>query len=296
MKNSDKNPRYLFNNPNVKSVLLLENTSDKLLSIKHTIDANYIQFYFCLKGALKVAFNMPHCSVELKAYTSCFTFFKADEMNLFFDLQPDTILVALLIKVNYFHKLFSDVGGNNFPIQNFDSNQTILETKSISSDIANCVDQLKSNAFNNSFQSLYVKGKVFEILSLYFSETFNNTIEQCPFVANSDEIVKIKKAKELLIKDLLNPPTLESLSKAIGLNVKKLKIEFKALYGMPVFTYLLQYKMEYARKLLDMKNQNINEIASEVGYSSATHFIAAFKRKFGITPKQYSLTKIITID
>ena len=296
MKNSSKKPKYLFEDPNRKSVFILENKTSELLHLEHQITANYIQFYFCLKGALKLAFNMPHCSVELKAYNSCFTFFKADEMNLIFDLQPNTTLVGILFKVNHFHGLFSEVDNDNFPIQNFDSNQTILETKSISSEIANCVEQLITSSLNPSFHTLYVRGKVFEILSLYFDETFNKNIEQCPFVDNSDEIIKIKKAKDLLIKDFNNPPTLESLAKDIGLNIKKLKIGFKDLYGMPVFTYLYHYKIDFARKLLIIKRQNINEVAGSVGYSSATHFIAAFKRKFGITPKQYSLTKSEIVD
>jgi len=295
-KNSDKNPTYLFNDSEKKSVLLIKNEKENLLHIEHQITADYIQFYFCLKGASKVAFNLPHCSVELKAYNSCFTFFKANKMTLFFDLQPNTILVGVLFKVNHFHELFSDLDSDNFPIQNFDANQTILQTKSISSEIANSVEQLISHAINPSFKKLYIRGKVFEILSLYFNETFNEDVEQCPFVDNSDEIVKIKKAHDLLIKDFNNCPTLESLSKAIGLNIKKLKIGFKDLYGMPAFTYLYHYKMDYARKLLDLKKQNINEVANIVGYSSATHFIAAFKRKFGITPKQYSLTKSETIE
>ncbi|PIV17541.1 MAG: AraC family transcriptional regulator [Flavobacteriales bacterium CG03_land_8_20_14_0_80_35_15] len=294
MENSAIKPTYIFNDTNKKLVMLIENNTNEIITIKHSIDANFIQFYFCLKGSLKLAFNMPHCAVELKAYNSCFTFFKANQMNLFFDLQPNTTIVAILLKVNHFHELFSDVDADNFPIQNFDANQTILETKTISSEIANCVEQLITNNYHNNFHSLYVRGKVFEILSLYFNETFNKDLEQCPFIANSDEIVKIKKAKELLIKDLLSPPSLESLSKAIGLNVKKLKIGFKDLYGMPAFTYLLHYKMEHARKLLDQNRQNINEIANEVGYSSATHFISAFKSKFGITPKQYTLNKNIS--
>ena len=294
--NSAKNPTCFYNDPEKKMVLFINNKDNTPIKSEYQISANYIQFYFCLKGSLKIAFNMPHCSVELKAYNSCFTFFKSDSMKLFFDLQPDTILLGILFKVNHFHKLFSDVDSADFPIQNFDTNQTILQTKSISSEIANSVEQLVSNTINPSFQKLYVRGKVLEILSLYFNETFNDNVDQCPFVANSDDVTKIKKAKEILIKDLNNPPTLESLSKAIGLNIKKLKIGFKDLYGMPAFTYLLNYKMEHARKLLHLNNQNINEVASIVGYSSATHFIAAFKRKFGITPKQYALTKNQIID
>ncbi len=292
--NSAKNPTFFYNDPEKKSVIVITNDDKVPLHLEHQITANYIQFYFCLKGSLKVAFNMPHCSVELLAYNSCFTFFKAETMTLFFDLQPNTTLVGILLKVKHFHQIFSDVSRADFPIQNFDSNQTILQTKSISSEIVNSAEQLFSNKINSTFQNLYVRGKIYEILSLYFNETFNENVEQCPFVSNSDEIVKIKKAKDILLKDLLNPPSLESLSKDIGLNVKKLKIGFKDLYKMPAFTYLLNYKMEYARKLLDQNRLNINEIAIEVGYSSATHFISAFKRKFGVTPKQYTLNKHTT--
>jgi len=295
-KNSDKNPTYLFNDSEKKSVLLINNEEENALHLEHKITADFIQFYFCLKGSSKVAFNMPHCSVELKAYNSCFTFFKAEKMNLIFDLQPNTTLVGLLFKVNHFHKIFSDADSADFPIQNFDTNQTILQTKTISSEIANSVEQLISHDINSSFQKLYTRGKVFEILSLYFNETFNDNVEQCPFVDNTDDLAKIKKVREILIKDFNSEPTLESLSKAIGLNIKKLKIGFKEHYGMPVFTYLYHYKMDYARKLLNLNQQNINEVANIVGYSSATHFIAAFKRKFGITPKQYSLSKTETID
>ena len=47
------------------------------------------------------------------------------------------------------------------------------------------------------------------------------------------------------------------------------------------------YKMEYARKMLDDRSHKVNEVSEEVGYSNPSHFIAAFKRKYGITPKKY---------
>jgi len=45
--------------------------------------------------------------------------------------------------------------------------------------------------------------------------------------------------------------------------------------------------MEYARKLLTTRKYNISEVSFEVGYSTSSHFIAAFKKKFGATPKRY---------
>ena len=87
-----------------------------------------------------------------------------------------------------------------------------------------------------------------------------------------------------------NPPWLQELAKQVGLNIKKLKSGFKEYYGSPVFTFLLNYKMELAKTLLIEQQFNVNEIASKLGYSTSSHFIAAFKKKYGITPKQYSIS------
>jgi AraC family transcriptional activator of pyochelin receptor len=64
------------------------------------------------------------------------------------------------------------------------------------------------------------------------------------------------------------------------------------LYGMPVFTFLFHYKMEHAKKLLAINGNNVNEVATQIGYSTSSHFIVAFKKKFGITPKQFTKQEI----
>ena len=73
----------------------------------------------------------------------------------------------------------------------------------------------------------------------------------------------------------------------IGLSLKKLKEGFKEVYGDTVYGFLLEYKMDYARQLLDSGQHNVNEVGLKVGYSTASHFISAFKKKYGTTPKKY---------
>ena len=45
--------------------------------------------------------------------------------------------------------------------------------------------------------------------------------------------------------------------------------------------------MNVASQLLTSKNYNVNEVALYLGYSTSSHFINAFKNKFGTTPKKY---------
>ena len=86
---------------------------------------------------------------------------------------------------------------------------------------------------------------------------------------------------------MVEPSSLQELSDEIGLNIKKLKEGFKQIYGDSVYAFLFDYKMEFARKILENKEMNINEISIKIGYSTPSHFISAFKKKYGITPKKY---------
>ncbi|MCB0486654.1 MAG: helix-turn-helix transcriptional regulator, partial [Flavobacteriaceae bacterium] len=110
----------------------------------------------------------------------------------------------------------------------------------------------------------------------------------CPFLADEENILKIKRSKEIIISRMTEPPTLNELADEVGLSLKKLKEGFKQIYGTSVYSFLFDYKMEYARKLLETNKYNVNEIGLKVGYSTASHFISAFKKKYGTTPKKYS--------
>ena len=149
------------------------------------------------------------------------------------------------------------------------------------------LNQLLGFNLNTSIKSLYFKGKAYELLSLFFNRNEDADIEQCPFLADEENVAKLKRAKDIIIAQMAEPPTLQELSDTIGLSLKKLKEGFKQIYGDTVYSFLFDYKMEVARKLLESGDYNVNEVGLKVGYSTASHFIAAFKKKFGTTPKKY---------
>ena len=45
--------------------------------------------------------------------------------------------------------------------------------------------------------------------------------------------------------------------------------------------------MELAKKLLLENSYNVNEVSLKLGYSTSSHFITAFKNKYGLTPKNF---------
>jgi AraC-like DNA-binding protein len=113
---------------------------------------------------------------------------------------------------------------------------------------------------------------------------------------DEENVLKIKKAKAILLANMAEPPSLINLAKQVDLNLKKLKMGFKQIYGATVYGFLFDYKMEYARKLLDSGSYNVNEVGLKIGYSTGSHFIAAFKKKFGTTPKKYLLSLNVAVS
>ncbi|MFC2109618.1 helix-turn-helix domain-containing protein [Bacteroidota bacterium] len=287
-KNIDKSTIELFNEKEKFSLLYLENNSDTSNYTKHTLDGNYIQLYFSLQGKVKIAFNMEHCAIYLSPEDSGLIYFKDDAMNVLFELPPNSKTLGLLISVSFFHSLFASEGDYFFNFENMKGGRPVIEEKIISPTLKIVLNQIVAKKLHGALQSLYIKGKIYELLSLYFNISEETESDHCPFMANEETVAQIKKAKDIIIENMSHPPSLEELSKAVGLNIKKLKMGFKEFYGAPVFTFLLNYKLEHSKKLLEENKLNVSEVALQIGYSNSSHFIAAFKKKFGITPKQFT--------
>jgi len=101
----------------------------------------------------------------------------------------------------------------------------------------------------------------------------------------------LHQAREILLYQLENPPSLLELAAMVGVSVRTLKRGFPELFGKTVFGYLTDRRMEWAEKLLQQGNLSVTEVANLVGYSNPGHFAAAFKRRFCVTPSQSAIAK-----
>jgi AraC-like DNA-binding protein len=88
------------------------------------------------------------------------------------------------------------------------------------------------------------------------------------------------------LHNLDQPGTLLDLSHTIGLNDFKLKRGFKQLYGVTIFEFLIQARMEKARQLLQNADMTVHAVAIAVGYKNISSFTVAYKKKFGQLPSE----------
>ena len=271
-------------------ILRYKNDGDKILTYQEAVSQQFIQFHFCQKGTGSFEFNSGSYQLPLKSKNVILLYNPQKALPIDLKMSPDSAVVSLLISINKFHSLFSEDANLIHFLSPENNTKKYYDTRPISPAMSVVLSQIMEAKIHESIQILYFKGKVYELLSLFFNKSEDADVEQCPFLVDEQNIRKIRKAKEIILNQMTEPPTLQELSTIIGLNIKKLKEGFKQIYGETVYGYLLDHKMNEARSMLNSKQYNINEISLKLGYSTSSHFISAFKKKFGTTPKKYLMS------
>ncbi|MFM9989387.1 helix-turn-helix domain-containing protein [Flavobacterium sp.] len=272
------------------TLLRFQNDSEKPFLAQREVTNGLIQFHFGLKGTAKFIFNQGNYTLDLKEEKSLLLYNPQKELPLNLELAPNSWVISVIISIKKFHTLFSTEANYITFLSDDNKDKKYYTEDNISPSMAIVLSQMFHYNLNPSIKNLYYKGKGYELLSLYFNRNEDPNAEQCPFLIDEENVLKIKKAKEIIIANMAEPPGLQELADEIGLNLKKLKMGFKQIYGDTVYGFLFDYKMDFARKLLDSGSYNVNEVGLKIGYSTGSHFIAAFKKKFATTPKKYLMS------
>ena len=149
------------------------------------------------------------------------------------------------------------------------------------------VQQILNCPFRGLTQRLYLESKVWELMALLINDlNIYGNDSQTP-VLKADDIERIHYASKLLHCQMLNPPSLIELARAVGINDHKLKVGFRQVFNTTVFGYLHDCRMERSRQLLESGGVSVTAAAHAVGFANRGHFAAAFRRKYGVNPGVY---------
>ncbi len=92
-------------------------------------------------------------------------------------------------------------------------------------------------------------------------------------------------ARGMLMKQLAPAPTIRQVARGVGMNETALKGAFKAVFGETIFDFSVRCRMQRALALLREQRMSIARVADAVGYRHQTSFATAFRRHFGLRPK-----------
>jgi AraC-like DNA-binding protein len=110
-----------------------------------------------------------------------------------------------------------------------------------------------------------------------------------PVSLMADTETRVREAAAALARRLDETPSLEVLAREVGLSETTLKRGFRQVFGTTVFEHLRALRMEHARALLQSGEATVIEAATLVGYSNPSNFASAFRRQFGMNPKEFQL-------
>lgn len=232
-----------------------------------------------LNGNDRVAFDCnEHNIISVPNFKGIHTINKGIGFKFFeVNMSTDTFLSYLPEGVPLFSKFSDYIRRGHFSGISPVNHCITPQMHFIINDILDCSRQ-------GAFKKVYIQAKVTELLLLQL-EQMHDTKPETAGKHGGLNREKMYKAKEIIEANYSHPCSLLDLAHQVGTNDYTLKKGFKEVFGTTVFGFINDLKMERARKLLEDESITINEIANTIGYKNATHFTAAFKKKFGIVPK-----------
>ena len=97
----------------------------------------------------------------------------------------------------------------------------------------------------------------------------------------------IRHLRDHLLTNQEGYVSLAQLAAEHEISVSHLQKLFKQIYGMPIYHYIREYRLEQAAVALVRSARPITEIAQDAGYDNASKFSACFKARYGAMPSKY---------
>src|SRR5207302_9650499 len=170
----------------------------------------------------------------------------------------------------------------------------VSQPQPMSADQKAIVASLTTPPVPKAAQILWYQSKALELMAHFLFEPKDPEL----FCMRQKKVARdrVERAKEVLARDLANPPALEQLGAEVGCSPFYLSRIFSREVGLTIPQYLRNIRMERAAELLRSGRFNVSEAAVEVGYSSLSHFSKAFCETIGCCPVLYPAAKDVIID
>lgn len=115
----------------------------------------------------------------------------------------------------------------------------------------------------------------------------NQKVESGVLAGLSD--IRLARAITAMHRDPKQRWRTESLAVLAGMSRTAFNQHFRQTVGCPPGEYLTQWRIRLACRLLETSTLLISHIVDQLGYQSETAFFRAFRKRIGISPRQYRL-------
>jgi AraC-like DNA-binding protein len=105
-------------------------------------------------------------------------------------------------------------------------------------------------------------------------------------MAHGATLQRLVRARDFLHAEASRGPTLDELAGAAGLSRAHLARQFAQTFGVPPHQYLVQLRLDQAKRAL-AAGDRVTDVCYQVGFESLGTFSASFRRRTGMSPREW---------
>lgn len=129
-----------------------------------------------------------------------------------------------------------------------------------------------------------------DVKELFESENLNSTIDKSIVVLDLNTEKFLKSLMYYFEKEWNNPAlNVEKLSVELGLSKSQANRKLRLLTAKSPNQFIQEYRLQKSLTAIKLNHKNISEIAYDSGFTSPTYFSRAFKKRFGMSPKEFAV-------
>lgn len=303
---------YTINNPFIKGDCHYHEVEDELwiltsdlefkknvsfkLYYDSTIPTNYhFLTLYVNKGTTQV--KLPKINVDIENSDKSWILFKAGSKSINTHFKGEkSIFFTIYFSDNWMKKNIASNGVLSSSVLSdfFSSDDNCLFLPNFMEDNVSAyqpiLDTILSKKKEGKSNALLLKINTLQLISSFINKLDDKSSIKSLVNISEKNRRKLLKAAHLLDQTILEPfPSISTISKHVGISETLLKKEFKEMYGVTMFNYHTNQKMNYAIKLIKNDKASVKDIAYSLGYSSQSKFSTAFKKVHGKLPSEFKI-------
>ena len=147
---------------------------------------------------------------------------------------------------------------------------------------AACLQEAEeANKVKTAGYELAIKGALLRFLSILIGQ------HGTPLPADTTDTRRLKTVLQLIEAEYATPLRIEDAAEACGCSQSHFMRWFKKMTGQGFTAYLNDHRLNLAAELLRITDATVLDIAGRVGFDNLSYFNRLFKRRYGMTPREY---------
>ncbi|MEC5399636.1 helix-turn-helix transcriptional regulator [Uliginosibacterium sp. H1] len=144
---------------------------------------------------------------------------------------------------------------------------------------------IRPPVYANGLESLYLESRALELVADAMGR-FVDAPSRHTTALDTRSRTRLNALREWLDSGAADTLNLDQIARHAGLNAHSLQQQFRAAFGSTIFEYQRNRRLDVARLTLETQAVSIAQAAWQAGYGSTANFATAFRRRFGLTPRQ----------